>query len=56
VKLILPSLVVLPAKVDTSPARLMVSFIWAWTVAATLASTAHGLKKVASGQGRSAVL
>jgi len=54
-KLILPSLVVLPTKVDTSPARLMVSFIWAWTVAATLASTAHGLKKVASRQDRPAV-
>jgi hypothetical protein len=50
VKLILPSLVVLPTKADTSPARLMVSFLWAWTVAATLASTAHGLKKVASRQ------
>ena len=55
VKLILPSLVVLPTKVDTSPARLMVSFLWAWTVAATLASTAHGLKKVASRQDRPAI-
>ena len=55
VKLILPSLVVLPTKVDTSPARLMVSFLWAWTVAAILASTAHGLKKVASRLDRPAV-
>ena len=55
VKLILPSLVVLPTKADTSPARLMVSFLWAWTVAATLASTAHGLKKVASRKDQPAV-
>jgi hypothetical protein len=55
VKLILPSLVVLPMKVDTSPTRLMVSFIWAWTVAATLASTAHGLKKVVSRQDQPAI-
>ena len=55
VKLILPSLVVLPTKTDTSPAWLMVSFLWAWTVAATLASTAHGLKKVASRKDQPAV-
>jgi len=55
VKLILPSLIVLPTKVDASPTRLMVSFLWAWTVAAILASAAHGLKKVASRQDHPAV-
>jgi hypothetical protein len=55
VKLILPSLVILPTTVDTSPARLMVSFLWAWTVAATLASMAHGLEKAASRQDQHAV-
>jgi hypothetical protein len=51
VKLILPPLI---ERVDISPGRLMVSFLWAWTVAAALASIAHGLGKVAFKQDHTA--
>ena len=47
VKLILPPLIEL---VDFSPGRLLVSFLWAWTVAAALASIAPGLEKAVSRQ------
>ncbi|MFZ0827447.1 MAG: hypothetical protein WAO02_08480 [Verrucomicrobiia bacterium] len=47
VKLILPPLI---EQVEIFPGRLMVSFLWAWTVAAALASLAHGLKEVACRQ------
>ena len=43
VKLILPPLI---EQVEIFPGRLLVSFLWAWTVAATLASIAHGLEKL----------
>jgi hypothetical protein len=52
VQLILPPLI---EQVEMFPGRLMVSFLWAWTVAATLASMAHGLKKVACRQDQPAI-
>lgn len=52
VKLILPPLI---EQVEIFPGRLMVSFLWAWTVSATLTSLAHGLKKVAARQDQPAI-
>jgi hypothetical protein len=52
VKHILPPLI---EQVGISPGRLMVSFLWAWTVAATLASVAPGLGKAAFRQDQPAV-
>ena len=51
VKFLLPPLI---EQVDFSPMWLMVSFLWAWTVAATLASVTYGLERAASRHDRPA--
>ena len=52
IKHILPPLI---GQVAVSPGRLMVSFLWAWTLAAMLAGIAPGLGKIAFRQNQPAI-